>query len=347
MKTNILISAILFINILFVNPVNSQKIEDALSYMDFMSKQYRKVMEDMWDYTSTSAHSKNIRKIESRRKDLLNTISKVQQSIAKMPDYQGDKGLRDTTVSYLKLSYNVLNNDYAKIVDLEEIAEQSYDMMEAYINAQEMANEKLDLSSQRLDAEQQGFAQKYNIKVSESKDKLGNKLEKATKVFKYYNRIYLIFFKSFKQDYFLSEALQKQDVNSIEQNRNSLLKFATLGAKKLDTLKGFGGDNSLKVSLKQLLEFYKVEASVKIPVLTNFYLKKEIYEKTKSEIGTKSEQERTKADVAQYNKALADYNKSIADYNRITSELSQKHGMLLESWDRAVQSFLDRQVPKK
>lgn len=347
MKANILISAILGVSLLAIQPVRSQKFDNALSYMNFMSDQYRKVMEDMWDYTSASAHSKSARKIENRRKDLLNTISKVQQSIAKMPDFEGDKALRDTTVSYLALSYNVLNNDYAKIVDLEAIAEQSYDQMEAYINAQEMANEKLDLSSQRLDAEQMNFAQKHSIKIQENKDKLGNKLEKANKVFKYYNRVYLIFFRSFKQDYFLSEALQKHDVNSIEQNRNSLLKYATTGSKNLDTIKGFGGDNSLKVSLKQLLEFYKVETSVKIPILTNFYLKKETFEKTKSEIEAKPEMTRTKADVDQYNKALADYNKGVADYNRVTAELSQKHGMLIESWDRAVQSFLDRQVPKK
>jgi hypothetical protein len=158
---------------------------------------------------------------------------------------------------------------------------------------------------------------------------------------------YLIFFKSFKQDYYLSEALQKNDVNSLEQNRNSLLKYSTEGIKKLDTIKGFGGDISLKISLKQLLDFYKSEASIKIPILINFYLKKEMYEKAKSEFDAKSEFERTKADVTQYNKVLADYNKGIADFNRVNTELSQKHGTLLDSWNRTVQSFLDRQVPKK
>ena len=57
--------------------------------------------------------------------------------------------------------------------------------------------------------------------------------------------------------------------------------------------------------------------------------------------------ERTKTDVTQYNKALTEYNKGIADYNRVINEIAQKNGMLLDSWNRAVQSFLDRQVPKK
>ena len=347
LKATVLLPFLLAISILSTTSSYGQKFEDALSYMEFMSKQYRKVMEDMWDYTSASAHSKSARKIENRRKDLLSTTSKVQRSIAKMPDFKGDKSLRDSTVSYLGLSYSVLNYDYDKIVNMEEVAEQSYDLMEAYITAQEMANEKLNQAGQRLDAEQLEFAKRNNIKIAEGKDKLGSKLEKANKAYKHYNRVYLIFFKSYKQDYYLSQALQKNDINSSEQNRTSLLKFATEGLKNLDSIKAFGGDNSLKISLKQLLDFYKVEASLKIPILINFYLKKETYEKTKSAFEAKSEMERTKTDVTQYNKALTEYNKGIADYNRVINEIAQKNGMLLDSWNRAVQSFLDRQVPKK
>lgn len=347
MKTKLLSASILGVYFLFLQPVQGQKFDNALSYMNYMSDQYRKVMEDMWDYTSSAAHGKSARKVENRRKDLLNTIAKVQGTIAKMPDFQGDKALRDTAVSYLTLSYNVLNYDYAKIVDMEAIAEESYDQMEAYINTQEAANQKLDQSGQRMEAEQISFAQKHDIKITENKDKLSNKLEKANKVYNYYNRIYLIFFKSYKQDFFLSEAIQKHDVNAIEQNRGSLLRLATEGAKKLDSIKGFGADNSLKISLKQVLDFYKMEASTKIPVIINFYLKKETFEKTKTELDAKMEMARTKQDIAQYNKALADYTKATGDYNRVNTELTQKHNMLMESWDKTVQSFIDRQVPKK
>lgn len=339
--------AILTLGLLLNVSTYAQKFDNAGSYLDYMSKQYRKVMEDMWDYTSASAHGKSARKVENRRKDLMNTTRKVQQSIAQMTDFNGDKGLRDSTVSYLQLSYDVLNNDYAKIVNMEEVAEQSYDLMEAYIMAQEMANEKLNQAGQRLETEQQHFITKYNIKIATGKDRLNNNLEKANKAYKHYNKLYLIFFKNFKQDLYLSEALQKNDVNSSEQNRNSLFKYATDGLQKLDTIKGYGSDNSLKISLKQLLDFYKVETSVKIPILINFYLKKETYEKVKSEFEAKSEIERSRADITQYNKALTDYNRGVAEYNRIATEIAQKNSMLIESWDRAVQSFLDRQVPKK
>ena len=136
-------------------------------------------------------------------------------------------------------------------------------------------------------------------------------------------------------------------MNAIEQNKNSLLKFATEGLKKLDTLKSFGGDNSLKTSCHQVLEFYKLEASEKIPILTNYYLKKETFEKIKAAIDAKSQTESTKADVDQYNKALAEYNKTIAESNKTSQEISKKVGMLLDSWNKNVEAFLDRHVPKK
>ncbi|HEY4787962.1 MAG TPA: hypothetical protein VIH57_18035, partial [Bacteroidales bacterium] len=81
--------------------------------------------------------------------------------------------------------------------------------------------------------------------------------------------------------------------------------------------------------------------------LVNFFLKKETFEKTKAEFEAKSEFERTQNDVSLYNKALADYNKGVADYNRVSTEISQRNGTLITNWNNTVQSFLDRQVPKK
>ena len=49
----------------------------------------------------------------------------------------------------MKMYYNVLNDDYSKIINMEEIAEQSYDAMEAYILAQEMVDKKPEEATRR------------------------------------------------------------------------------------------------------------------------------------------------------------------------------------------------------
>jgi hypothetical protein len=339
-------SIMLIINGL-TNIASGQEFKNALAYLDYMSNQYRQITDDMWNYTSAVAHGKNARKIENRRQELIKTTLKIQQNIAKMPAFENDASLRDSSVAYLKMSYSVLNFDYSKIVDMEAVAEQSYDMMEAYLLAQDKANEKMDLSGKMLENEEKVFAQKHNIKLLEGKDKITNNLEKAKKAFGYYNVIYLIFFRNYKQDIYLSEALRKNDINAIEQNKTSLLRFSLEGLKKLDSIKGFNGDNSLKLSCRQVLDFYKSEASDKIPILVSYFFKKENFDKIKTAFDAKSQTERTKADVDQYNKTLGEYNKAIADYNRVNQEISNKLNSCLDLWNKSVETFLDRHVPKR
>ena len=66
-----------------------------------------------------------------------------------------------------------------------------------------------------------------------NKDKIGKKLEEAGKVYKYTNPIYLIFFKSYKQEMYLINAQNKGDVSGMEQNKNALMQDAKEGKKKL------------------------------------------------------------------------------------------------------------------
>jgi hypothetical protein len=197
-----------------------------------------------------------------------------------MPDFEGDKALRDSTISYLEISKAVLNNDYGKIVDMEEVAEQSYDLMETYMLAQEKANERLNMAVDMINAEEKKFAAAHGINIIESKDKISKKLEVANKVYKYYNPIYLIFFKSYKQEMYLLDAMKKMDVNAIEQNKNALTKTADEGLGKMKVIKPFEGDASVKAACEQILNFYKDEAEKKLQTAGNYFVKKENFEKS-------------------------------------------------------------------
>jgi len=324
-----------------------QNPQSAGAYLDLLNNQQQKISEDMWDYTSTVAHGKNARKTEQRRKDLIKTILSAKSNISKLPGYENDGSLRDSMVSYLTMSYYVLNDDYSKIVDLEEIAEQSYDLMEAYMMAQQKANEKMEISGNMLEEQTRVFAKTHNINLLEGKDKLGKKLEIASHVFKYYNKAYLVFFKSYKQEAYLLDAIDKQNLNSIEQNKNALLSTAEEGLRMNDTIKLYKNDPSVKSACKLMLDFYKQEAKIKIPVIVDFYLKKEVFEKAKAAFDTKMEMARTKEDVDNMNKAIADFNKATVQYNQVNQELYNKRSNLLNTWNNTVQSFLDRHIPKK
>lgn len=57
-------------------------------------------------------------------------------------EYNGDNSLRQSSIDYIKLCYNVFNDDYAKIINLEDIAEQSFDEMQAFLLLQEKQTKK-------------------------------------------------------------------------------------------------------------------------------------------------------------------------------------------------------------
>ena len=350
MKKNILVFQILSLFIIIslsVGKIKAQNKDNATSYLLVIEKENVAITNDLWDYTASVAHGKNAKKVESRRKDLINTLSKAINKIGSMDAFEGDNVLRDSLVSFLNLCSNVLNQDYAKIVDMEEIAEQSYDEMEAYMMAQEKANDKLDAANDMVTDIYKKFADNHKIHLTEKKDKVTVNLLNASKVFKYYNVVYLIFFKNFKQEAYLLDALEKTDLNSVEQNRSKLIQTSSEDLKKLDTIKSYKGDPSLKSACTQLLKFYNTEASKKILVLTDSELKKENFEKIKTVVENKDESSRTQSDIDEYNKAATIFKKAIDDNNRTNKELNDLRNKYLSDWNYTVNAFMDKYVPKK
>jgi hypothetical protein len=320
--------------------------QTAVEYLHAMGIQMDAIKDDTWDYTSSVAHGKSAKKVEAKRKILLTTVKDAKRKISSMQPYKGDAALRDSMVSYLNLSYAILNDDYGKIVDLEAIAEQSYDAMEAYLTAQEMANQKLDEAGDFLSAVEKDFAKKNDITLLEDKDKTTLNLEKAGKVMKYYNEVYLIFFKSFKQEAYLLEAMAKGDMNAVEQNNSSLHKVATEALYKLDTIKPYHGDGSLTAANRELMRFYLSESKDKVPAMVAYFLKKENFDKIKTSFESKPQSKRTQADVDGYNKGVSEMNTGVNQYNATNNELNKKRSALLDTWNKSVQVFLDSNTPK-
>ncbi len=321
--------------------------QSALQYMDKISKEFTKISEETWDYTRAVAHNKKAKQIENRRRDMLNANRNGLNKIKNMPDFKGDAAYRDSTLRYLELSYLVLNNDYSKIVDMEEISEQSYDAMEAYMTAQEQANEKLDAASEVAENAQRDFAAKNNITLTESKDKTAQKLEKASEVFKFYNKIFLIFFKPYKQEGYLLEAQSKGDINAMKQNQASLSDLAKKAKESLKPVKPYRNNTTLKASCEDVMDFLIYEADKKIPLLVDFYLKKEKFDKLKTAMDKKGQANASPAEVNDYNAAINEFNKVGNDFNMINDDLNKKRASVLDNWNNAVSRFLDKNVSTK
>ena len=323
----------------------AQTGDNPVNYMSQIEKAEEAVSHKYISYMSTVSHGKGSKSADKKRADLINSIYEAKTKVGDMPAFANDKSLRDASVDYLKLMYDVFNEDYAKIVNMEEIAEQSYDMMEAYLMAQEKAGDKLNEAARKRNEAAKTFASSHNINLITGKNEMSEKMEKIGLVSDYYHQVYLVFFKSSKQEGYLMEAVEKKDINAIEQNKNALLKYADEGLLKLDTMHAFESDKTVLTACKKALEFFKEEAGAKISVTTDFLLKNAEFEKLKKAMDAKPAKERTKQDVDTYNKAVSDINKASGSYNQTNQYLNTRRNEVYNNWNSAVQTFFDTHMP--
>ncbi len=325
---------------LFLVNSNAQTNNEAAEYMYEVTKKTFELDDETWDYLKAVTRGKKASKVEDKRQELTRAIKTAKLSTARRKDFNGNSQLRDAIVDYLDLKYTVLKEDYDKILDMEAIAEESYDGMEAYLTAQERAGKKLDSAFQVMYTAQKLFADKYEITLNENRDKQTEKIRKAAEVLEYYNDVYLIFFKSFKQEAYLIDAISRGDLNSIEQNNSSLNAFSKEGLNTLKTFKSFKGDITLVNAAKKVLDFYQKESEEDLNTISEFFIKKDEFEKINKRIEAMSNKERTKAVIDKYNAAVNDYNASNTNYNNLLQERNKERNKILNDWYKKIDFFI-------
>lgn len=332
--------------VLFACPATmfAQNFDNPGEYMDFIGKQRENISKKYMAYASASAHGKKARKVENVRQKLLNEIQEARMNISGMPSFKGDKSYRDTAVSFMKLYYNIMNDDYKRVLDLEEIAENSYDEMEILLNIKDAIDQKLEEGNKKLRTAQEEFAKTHNVRLIEGEaNELGEKLKKVHSLNKYYNDVYLIFFKPYIQEQSLVEAISKSNITGMEQAKNSLKKYAEEGLEKLKSIKPFEGDNSVTAACRSLLQFYIKEADATSST-SDYMLAKESFDKIKKEFDKKSSP--TKADVDAYNAAVNDMNKKMQKYNQSLNDFNRQRTESLNNWNKTVNQFFDEHTPR-
>jgi hypothetical protein len=322
--------------------------QTAVEYLNGMTGEFSNIKIGYFDYINQVAHGKSAKKAESQRQAVLTILKNSKSKISKMKAYNGKTALRDSMISYLNLSYNVMANDYSKIMDLEAIAEQSYDMMEAYVMSQEIANQKINKANEMVHEEVNKFALENNITMAAAtEDNRDRILGIASKVMKFQSGLNLLLFKSSFQENQMISALSAGNISLVQQSRTALQDVSKEGLKTLDTIPSYKGDGTLEVALKNLLAFYQDEAANQIPKQLEFFLAKENFEKIKKVIDSKAKGTATQEDVNQYNSALEKFNASVATYNAKNTELNTKRSKLINEWNAASTTFLDKHIPKK
>ena len=323
---------------------SAQDMDNPGTYMDAISKARGDMDAKYMQYISAAAHGRRARKVEKLRQEVLDKITDSRYKTTDLPYYKKDNSLRQASIDYIQMTYTVFSEDYKKIVNIEELAEQSVDEMQAYLLLQDKVSEKLNEAWGKLDRATKDFAAKYNVTLTESTSPLGQKMETADKLNKHTNAVFLCFFKCNWEDNQLVQAMNNKKIKDLEQARSALQSYAEEGMKNLDTIKPFEGDPSLIAACRKALQFYQQMATKDVPKLTDFYVKEEEFDKLKKTMESKSG-DRTKADVDAYNKAVNDINAAVKNFNQTNQKVNNDRSVVLNNWTETEKKFADEHMP--
>lgn len=318
--------------------------DSPVAYLNGFDKPLDAVSKKYIQYMSAASHGASVRKSEKKRQDLLAQVDKSRGDITGLGYYKGDKTFQQSTLEYLKMVNNNLNENYAKMVNLEEIAEQSYDNMEAYMLLKQKVSERMEETSKKMHDSQKEFCKKYNINLIQNEDEQGKKINAMNKVSTYYDDMYLIFFKCNAQEDDMMEAIKKKNVSGIEQLKSAMVKYADEGLSRLDTFKAFNGDASLMQACRKALQFYKKEAD-QAAIYTDYFMKETAFDGAKKNFETNPSAKSSKTEVEKYNKAVSEMNKANDSYNKANQDLNQQRTDMYNNWNQSVSQFLDKNMP--
>ena len=342
MKVKLLL---IFVLIYSIN-LRAQEFKSAVDYLNFIEKEQTTISKSTWKYTSAVAHSKSARRIDNTRKQLVKSIDAARTKISNLKEgYKGDVAYRDQVIQFLDISKININEEYGKLINMQEVAEQSYDAMEAYLLMRDLINEKLDAENEKVENGFRSFALKYNITIGNGTSELSEKIKLSNEVFDYHTALYLIFFKANFTDTNLSKSIEKKDLNTIQQNANTLTQYADEGLEKLKAIKPYKGDSSVIMATKKALEFYKKEAQQYVPKMVAFLMFNDKFENAKKTIEAKSAKDRTKEEIESYNVLVNQVNKEIDNYNKTNNANVQEKNNIIGNWNNAGENFISSHVP--
>lgn len=293
-----------------------------------------------YEYMKAMIKMRSARKLESIRKGLIEMVVSAKKQAEVAEPYNGDSTLLNDYRNYLDLIHAILTDDFGKVVDMEDIAERSFDKQEEYEIAIDSANSKLNASFFDLKECEAKFFRMYHVKVKDDKSILGQKIDKANKLIDYYEKVNRIVGKANRYYNYAKETISNNDLTSLEQHTGTVNSITIEGIKKLNSLEPYEGSDQLLNAAKELISFYKTEGETTLKQNVDFMLSKDRFNSISKKFSKIKKGNRTKEIVDQYNEEVNNYNDSIGKINKINNRSYKDGNEFLKKWRKSSEDFL-------
>lgn len=327
-------SILLFLLVFFCVPNYAFSQNKSLKYMKEIQSILNDSKKEVFQYLKVIVKGRNIKKVESKREKLIDKIDSEHEKFLKIEESK----LKQSGLQYLSTLKIVLTDDYAKIMDIEEIAEQSYDNMEAYFTMQEKANEKLHEAWDNFDTAFHRYARANDIKIIESEpDKKSQKIRKMSETLKYSNHIYLIYLKCHYQEKYMLQSMAAEDINAMSQNMDAQKTLLKSSIDKVGALKPFDHDSRMIHATKYLFKFYKDEVEKDFVAIQDFFILKSKYNAAKKNHESLKESDR--ASNLAFEKISQEFSLGIIKYNETVKRVNLERSKQIKDWFDILKEF--------
>ncbi|UYZ64015.1 LIC11966 family surface protein [Hymenobacter weizhouensis] len=151
------------------------------------------------------------------------------------------------------------SEDYKAVDLLAATRTATVENMEQYFKLQEIAEAKLQVVNDSVDAAQQRFARRHGMTLSEDPEgkRLAQYMRQVSEVNSYLHKVYLAQFRTEKATARLTDALTAQDQAAFEVARLQLIEDAQKATAELAALPAFRGkDARYRDAARNLVKFY-------------------------------------------------------------------------------------------
>jgi hypothetical protein len=308
-------SLIIFI-ICFIGISFGQKYESPGEYNNFILSEQNKLLKKILEYNNTIANA-NFEESNLKRTEIIYQINFSLERLNAMETFKGDAKLKESSIEVFRQYKETYDIEFNEVNKLRKDRETSFEAMKNYTYALDKAEEKLKDAGEKFYKAQTEFAKKYKITIVTNS--LQVMLEDQWKLNRHIRNVHLEFFRVYKADELFMNAMNNQDVESMEKRRVEIIKSAEASLANLKNIPTYRNDTVFASIALKLVLFHKRIAEKEYSELVKVLMKKEAM---------------TNEDINHFNTIASQVNsqaqRMLTEFNTEKREIMRRHAVLAE-----------------
>ena len=251
----------------------AQSFSSALEYLNFFTSEHLQINAKNMEYLQHAVHTEDINLVETKRQALIQQIDQSLLKTKNIEPFAEESAMVDGMQTVLNDYKKLFENEFKEVNILKSNSTESFEALEAYFDAVEAAENKIQQSSEAFRDIQKAYAKANQIQLIESG--ADNIILELNQLNSYYRNIFKRFFRVNKLNNEFTQAMNGQDVAAMKKAHQEILTVAPQEAKSLQAIPPFKEDPSYRDAALEYVAYTQKIAAENYPAVINALQKQE------------------------------------------------------------------------